>query len=300
MKKILVMFSNGLDSRLVVKLLKEQIGANNLVAVYCLLPFGSRYSNVEDAKKFIEKEGVEWKLLDFSEGELLDKYLEMIRKPKYSRGKALNPCIDCKILMLNEAKKFADKKGISLIATGDVLGERPMSQNLGALKKIENDSDLTGRILRPLSAKLLPEIKTNLDSNKFLDVQGRVRKKQLELAKTFKMDFPTPAGGCLLCEPNFVKKIKPLLEKKKVKKWEIELTKIGRHFFDGKIVLGKNKKENDFLKELKSELNFGHLIIPIPEKGPSAFVLDETLIPKSQKLIKKYSKKSIEDFKIVN
>ena len=270
-EKIIVMLSGGLDSLLVVKLLQEQ--NKEVIALYFKLPFS------KDSKKeiieFCEKEKCDLKVFDCSKGKLMEEYLDIIRKPKHGRGTCMNPCIDCRIFLLDKAKEFANKKKIKFIATGEVLDERPMSQNSKAMKIVEKDSELEGRLIRPL-----------MD----IGIRGRNRKKQIEIAEKFKFSYPQPAGGCLLCEKELKEKVKSLLKKKNISEQEVRLIKIGRHFEEGEIILGKNKQENKILKNMK-----GIKIIP-KQPGPTALVKDKRYIEKGKKLIRKYSKKEIKEF----
>ncbi|MEM2873852.1 MAG: 7-cyano-7-deazaguanine synthase [Candidatus Nanoarchaeia archaeon] len=292
--KALVLLSGGLDSRLAVKLLQQQLG-KNVSAVYIKLPFGTRYSkNFESLKEFCKKEKVSLYVIDCTKGRLLQDYLKIVRNPKYKRGSALNPCIDCHIFMLKLAKKLAKKIGADVIATGEVLGQRPMSQHRSALDLIEKEAGLRGRLLRPLSAKLLPQTIAEKEGwikrNKLCGIRGRSRQKQLELAKKFKISFPSPGGGCLLCEKEFCKKVGPLL--KKLSELDIELLKIGRHFKKSAIVLGKNHEENLKLKQIHDRFRKGFLLEP-KEPGPSAFVKSKVHISEAKRLIQKYSKHKI-------
>lgn len=283
--KSLVLLSGGLDSLLAVKLLKEQ---TKVEAVYFILPFIK--NNLEDIKNFAEKEKIKLHIINCTSGKLFKEYLQIIKKPHFSRGTALNPCIDCHLFILKKAKELADKLKIKIIATGEVLGERPLSQTKKALELI--DKNLGFEILRPLSAKLLKETeheKRFLDRNKFLAIKGRKRKEQLGLAKKYDLKFPTPAGGCLLCEKSFCEKLKPILNKK-ISYKDIELLKIGRHFSG--IILGKNEKENEILEKEK-----GIKIIP-NQPGPTALLHDKNLVEKAKELIQKYSKNKITEFEI--
>jgi len=285
--KALVLLSGGLDSLLVIKLLKEQA---QITAAWFKLPF------VKDSKgrirEFCNKEKIRLEIIDCAKGKLFDEYIEMLKKPKHPRGTALNPCIDCHIFLLRKAKEFAYKNNIEIIATGEVLGERPLSQTSKALKLIEKEA---GEILRPLSAKLLPatswEKKGLIDRNKLLDIQGRSRKKQIELAKKYKISFPSPGGGCLLCEKEYCKKLKQLLNKK-ISYNDIKLLSIGRHFENSSIILGRNQEENSILEKQQ-----GILVIPKQPAG-TALVKDKKLIEKAKELIKKYSRHEIKDFEI--
>ncbi len=246
MAKVLVLFSGGLDSILAAQLLKEQ---KLEVEALC---FKSCFFDEKNAKLAAKNIGIPLKVIDFSK-----KHLEIVKSPKYGYGKNMNPCIDCHILMLKEAKKIMK----SFIATGEVLGERPMSQNKNSLKKIEKESSLTGYLLRPLSAKLLdptiPEKNGVVKREKLLDISGRSRKRQIALAKKFNLKkYPSPSGGCLLTDPEFSKKLKELSSVfSKYRENDIELLKVGRHFWKGKskIVIGRNKEENKRIKKIARE-----------------------------------------------
>lgn len=293
--KVLVLFSGGLDSRLTVKMLEEQA---DVECVNFILPFGSGCCNQSCSLNFCQKENIKLKVIDCTKGKLLQEYLDIIRKPKFGRGTCLNPCIDCRIFLLKKAKEYADKNKIEIIATGEVLGERPMSQHKKALLLVEKEAKLEGRLLRPLSAKLLPETnaeKTNLiDRSKLEEIQGRSRKRQMELAGKYQISYPTPGGGCLLCEPGFCEKLKPVL-KNKLEEKDIELLKIGRHFPG--ITLGRNESENIKLEEIKGR--FGGILITPEEPGPSALIEDKKYQEKAKELIQKYSKNKIKNFSFI-
>jgi tRNA U34 2-thiouridine synthase MnmA/TrmU len=189
--------------------------------------------------------------------------MKMLRNPKHGYGSAINPCIDCHAFMLKKAKSLMKKSGAKFIVTGEVLNERPMSQTMGSLNIVEDESGLKGKLLRPLSARLLPETdaeKENIVERKnLLDISGRQRLRQFELAKGWNLDYPTPGGGCMLCEKEFSKKLGDLLEhNKKISSREAGLLKIGRHFRfkDCKIIVGRNEKENKILEKLAKGLIF--------------------------------------------
>jgi len=302
--KILLLLSGGLDSRVAATLLKEQA---DVECVFFILPFGSGCcTNKHCVFNFTQKQLLKLHIIDYTKGKKLQDYLNLIKKPKFSRGTALNPCIDCHIFMLKQARKLAKKLNIEIIATGEVLGERPLSQNKKALSIIEKEAKLEGKLLRPLSAKLLEETvaekKGVIDRDKLLDIQGRKRNRQMQLAKKYKIDFPSPGGGCLLCEPEFCKKLKPILNKKsKITEQDIELIKIGRHFENSEIILGKNQNENQELekifKKYKKENKNSFLIIP-KQPGPTAYVKNKGLIKQAKELMQKYSKHEIQDFAI--
>lgn len=295
--KVLVLFSGGVDSRLAVKLLQEQA---DVECINFILPFGAGCCNSHCSLNFCQKENCKLHVVDCTKNSLLQEYLDLVRKPKHGYGVGLNPCIDCRIFLLKKAKEFADKNKIEIIATGEVLGERPMSQHKSALEIVEQESELKGRLLRPLSAKLLPETEAEkkeiIDRSKLLDIQGRGRSRQLELAKKYNITFPSPGGGCLLCEPEFCKKLKPILNSK-LEEMNIELIKLGRHFESSNIILGRNRQENEKLEKIKNKYKKGILVIP-KQPGPSAFIKAKKFAEKTKELIQKYSKHKISEFNV--
>jgi len=211
MKKALVLYSGGLDSRLVVRLLQEQ--NFEITALYFALPFGCGCCNLSCNFNFTQKERVEMKIMDVNKEPLLSEYLDIVKNPQFGTGAGINPCKDCKIFMFKKAKKYADEHGIEIIATGEVVGQRPMSQIPSAMKII--DEELGFEILRPLCAKRLKETsaeKTGLvDRNLLLNIGGRGRKRQMRLAKEYDIKYPSPGGGCFLCEKKPAFRLKKLL-----------------------------------------------------------------------------------------
>ncbi len=271
-EKCLVLFSGGLDSRLALKIMQKK--KYNVLAVFFKLPF--ECFCFSDAKDFIEESGAKLKIFDCTKGKLLREYLQVIKEAKHGRGAGVNPCIDCKIFMLKKAKEFADKQNINFIITGEVTGQRPMSQYKKQMKIIEKESNLEGRIIRPL-----------ID---FYDFKGRSRKNQIALAKKFGIKYPSSAGGCLLCE-KILKKRLGFLIKRELNEKEIKLVNIGRHFIiDGSwIIIGRDKKENKILENFK----IGKIIEP-NYPAPSAVIIGKAsklVENKVNKLIKAYSKK---------
>jgi tRNA U34 2-thiouridine synthase MnmA/TrmU len=245
MTKALGLFSGGLDSIIAAKLVQSQDIKIELVN------FTTPFFPSKNAREMARQLNLKLKELDVTK-----EYLNILRRPKHGYGSALNPCIDCKIFMLKKAKKYAKKIGASFVFTGEVLGERPMSQNKKALEVIEKEAGLKGRLLRPLSAKLLPATKAEewINKERLLDIQGRRRERQMELAKKYKIKYPQPSGGCLLTSKEYAKKLKDLLiHSKKISLNEIKLLKIGRHFRFGenKIIVGRNESENKELMKLK-------------------------------------------------
>ncbi len=309
--KALVMLSGGLDSRLALMLMKRQLKID-VESIFFALPFGVGCCDENCAFSFSQKQGVKLCIIDCTKGKNLQEYIKIIKNPRFGRGKSLNPCIDCRIFMLKKAKKFADNNGLDIIVTGEVINERPMSQHKKALDIIEKETKLKGRLLRPLSAKLLNKLDERfdnyLDYNKFLDIQGRQRKKQISLAKKFNITYPNPAGGCLLCDKNFSERLKQIFQHKiKLSKRKVELLKSGRHYFleiDKKIywiILGKNKEENEMLGKLMDKKKDKLITSKELELiGPSALIVDfnnkkssKQLLKRVHNLIKKRSKKKL-------
>jgi tRNA U34 2-thiouridine synthase MnmA/TrmU len=280
--KALGLLSGGLDSTLAVKLLLDQgidVEAINFVSPFCLCGKGGCGASGV-AKEF----GIPLKVVSVGE-----EYLKVVRAPKHGYGRNMNPCIDCRIFMLKRAKKYAREIGASFIFTGEVLNERPMSQHLRALETIEKEAGLKGKILRPLSSKLLPETMAErrrlVDRQKLSDIRGRSRKKQFELAKKYNIvDYPCPAGGCLLTYKEFADKLRDLLKhRKRVSLKDIALLKSGRHFrfMKNKIIVGRNEAENRTLLQLKAPNDYR---FEVPDCGSPTTILQGS---KTLKAIKK-------------
>jgi tRNA U34 2-thiouridine synthase MnmA/TrmU len=180
--------------------------------------------------------------------------------------------------MLKRAKNLAKEIGADMIATGEVLDERPMSQTLRSMKLIEKEACLEGKLLRPLSAKVLPETKAEkrgwVDRSRLMDIRGRRRLPQIELAKKYELrNFPNPSGGCILCEKEYSAKIQDLLShKKNIEPEDIRLLRIGRHFRVGgnKIIVGRKETENEALKTLRAASDY---IFEVPDIGSPATLL---------------------------
>jgi tRNA-uridine 2-sulfurtransferase len=181
-------------------------------------------------------------------------YMQMLRNPNCGYGKNMNPCLDCHALMFRIAGEIMAEKGFHFLFSGEVLGQRPMSQKRPSLKYVEKHSGMGGFILRPLSARKLdetvPEKNGWVDRNKLLDISGRGRKRQIELADEFGItDYPAPGGGCLLTDKSYCKRLKDLLEhKENVSRNELMLLRFGRHFrtpSGSKIIVGRTMDDNE-------------------------------------------------------
>jgi tRNA U34 2-thiouridine synthase MnmA/TrmU len=272
-KKALVLLSGGLDSILSVALMKElgvEVEAVNFAIRFCGC-FGKGASVA--AKKAADMLKVPLTVFDITE-----EYLEMYKNPKYGFGANVNPCIDCKIIMLKKAKEYMSKAGASFIVTGEVLGERPMSQRGDMLRLIEKQSGLKGLLLRPLSAKLLeptiPELEGIVDREKLLDIKGRGRRPQMELAKKLGIkEYPNAGGGCLLTDPGYAKRVKDLVKYNALDLDNLMLATVGRNYRispETKLAVGRNEKENSILESYLKDEDISFNVKDVP--GPYAIL----------------------------
>lgn len=284
MKKALVLYSGGLDSRLVVRMLQNQ--DFEVTALYFALPFGCGCCNLSCSWGFTQTEEVKMVIQDVNKEPLLSEYLELLKKPEFGTGSGINPCKDCKVYMFKKAKEYADKHNIEVIATGEVLGQRPMSQVPKAMKTI--DEALGFEILRPLSAKVLEETqfekKGLVDRTKLLGIVGRGRKKQMELAEKYKIKYPTPGGGCFLCEKEPSNRLMTLLKKDLITEDTLPLTMIGRHFYINNtwFVVARNGLESETISKFKTH-------IPDAKGKPSVYYSEQKGKQKALELQEAYS-----------
>lgn len=246
--KGIALFSGGLDSTLAAKVIMAQ--GIEVMGVTYKTPFFS----AKKARIMANKIGLELITMDITE-----EHLKMLKAPKYGYGKNMNPCIDCHTLMLKITGGMMKDTGADFIFTGEVLGQRPMSQTKQSLHIVAKNSGYQEYILRPLSAQLLPETKAEIegkvDRQGLLAIQGKGRKHQIELAKHYGItDYPAPAGGCLLTDPMFSRRLRDLfIHSSDFTIRDIELLKYGRHFRINeffKIVVGRNSFENEALQSL--------------------------------------------------
>ncbi len=255
--KAIALFSGGLDSTLAILLVLKQNIA--VTAVTFLTDFGCDASDTSSCSRnpapAAAQFGFSLKLCHLGQ-----KFTEIVKSPHFGHGKNMNPCIDCRILMLREAGELMEMTGADFIITGEVLGQRPMSQRKDTLHIIDRESGLKGRIVRPLSAKLLPITEPEklgiIQREKLLGLSGRSRKPQMALAREFGLtDYPNPAGGCLLTDPIYSRRLRDLLRTVRDPKPEdLTLLRIGRHFRlsdDCRIIVGRNKEENDMLAQVR-------------------------------------------------
>lgn len=254
--RAVALLSGGLDSTLAIKVIIEQgvdVDALNFRSIFCTCTPKNRSCSV--AASAARQLGVNLKIVNTT-----PDFLEIVKNPKHGYGRNLNPCLDCRILMFRKAGEYMRQVGASFLVTGEVLGERPMSQRRDAMRLIELEAGLEGLIVRPLSAGLLepslPERRGWIDRNKLLGISGRCRKSQMGLARFYGMnDYPCPAGGCRLTDPGFARRMKDLVEH--VPNFtvnDVYLLIVGRHFRLGpsvKAVVGRNEEENKRLFALR-------------------------------------------------
>jgi tRNA U34 2-thiouridine synthase MnmA/TrmU len=253
-RKAIALLSGGLDSTLAVKVLLDQgiaVEALNFTSPFCTCT-GKNAGCKSEAVRVAEEFKIPIKVMHKGAD-----YLEIVRNPKHGYGKGMNPCIDCRIFLLKKAKEYMEEIGADFVFTGEVLGQRPMSQRRDTLRVIERESGLEGLLLRPLSAKhfkpTIPESEGWVDRDKLLAIQGRSRKEQMELAEELEVkNYPCPAGGCLLTELSFVGKIRDVFEHSdQLNMRDFRLLKLARHFRIGrrtKVLVGRNEAENELLE----------------------------------------------------
>ncbi len=295
--KAVALLSGGLDSSLAVRMMLEQGVDVEAVAVktpFCDFDCGKGCGH--RVKEVADELGIKLKTVYFG-----DDYLRMLKNPKHGYGSGMNPCIDCRGMMYNAAKDHMEKIGADFIITGEVLFQRPMSQNNRALKIIENEAGLEGKVLRPLSARHLAPTdveKLGIVKRENLgDIKGRSRKGQLVLAKRFGVaDPPNAAGGCLLTDPAFSKRIEDLMDHADdlPSLNDVDLLKVGRHFrlgHDTKLIVGRNQDENEMIKALATEQDA--VMEARDHVGPTCIVrskiLDEELLLQAAMITLRYS-----------
>jgi len=264
----LCLLSGGLDSQLAVCVLREQ--GLHVEAVV----FESPFFKIEAAKRAAEKLKVVLHIVPFTED-----ILSLVKHPPHGFGGALNPCIDCHARMIRRAGELMAQKGFDFVATGEVLNQRPMSQNRRSLGIVEQDSALGGRLLRPLSALLLepslPEKEGLVDRSRLLGLNGRSRKPQMELAAKFGLrEYPSPAGGCLLTEQGFCRKVADLRDHEGLDDARlVGLLLSGRHFRlpgGAKCVAGRDARDNAGLKQAWREGDVLLYTVDVP--GPTVLL----------------------------
>jgi tRNA-specific 2-thiouridylase len=251
--RAICLLSGGLDSALAARLVLDQ--GVGVTGVHFIVPFIRR--SAEDGSPAVGRVagslGIEVEMVPLG-----SEYLETIRHPRHGYGANMNPCIDCRIFMLAEAARMMEARGMDFVITGEVVGQRPMSQRLDAMRRVEKESGLEGRLLRPLSAHLLAptvaEKEGLVSRDLLLGVSGRSRRDLLELAARKNVTgFSAPAGGCLLTDPLYARRIRDLIEHDMFTLHDIDLIGAGRNFRlpgGGKLVVGRNELENGRLSNM--------------------------------------------------
>lgn len=274
--KAVSLVSGGLDSTLATKVVMDQgieVLAVNFVSPFCQC---SRKDGCRHEAKFVSEQlNIPLRIINATED-----FLKMLKSPKHGYGSNMNPCIDCRILMLKKSKELMEKEGASFLVTGEVLGQRPMSQRRDAMRTIEKEAGVIGLVLRPLSAKLLeptiPEEKQWVDRQKLLDISGRSRKPQIKMAEDFNIkDYPCSAGGCLLTDPGFARRIRDLIDHEELTIAGVSLLKHGRHFRlspEVKIVVGRDEHDNAVLEAAAREKD---IVFSPEETTPGATTLGQ-------------------------
>lgn len=284
--KAIGLLSGGLDSQLAIRLMLEQgieMVAVHFRTIFCTCtPRGCEKST---ARQAADELGI-----PFVEFNNTKEFLEIVKNPAHGYGSGMNPCIDCRILMFKRAKGYMEEIDAGFIVTGEVLGQRPMSQYRRAMELIETKSGLSGLVVRPLSAQLLsttiPELNGWIDRNQMLAHSGRSRKMQIGLAERFGMkDYPCAAGGCLLTDPGFSKRIREAFQHGEGSLNDVQLLRVGRHFRilgKVKLVVGRNEIEN---KRIVNMVRTGDILIePVDAPGPSALIRKDSPSPWPQGL----------------
>ncbi len=271
--RAVALLSGGLDSSLAIRLLQDQgveIKAIHFYTGFCITEHkrrlglkredGSPYVN--PALKAAAQLQVPLEIVDISQ-----EYFDIILNPKYGYGKNVNPCVDCRIFMFKKAKEIMEREGYHFLVTGEVLGQRPMSQTFERLMLIEKEAGLEGYVLRPLSAKLLPETIPEklgwVDRSKLLDIKGRSRKRQIALAQKYGLEYEQPAGGCCyLTDENYASRFKEALQHEGlITRDDLILFAVGRHLrlpSGVKLIIARNEGEVRFLKGFRNRYNYAY------------------------------------------
>ena len=256
--RALAMLSGGLDSILAAKLIKDQ-GIEVIGITY-----KSYFFDEENARRMVKQIDIPLEVVDFSE-----EHFELVKNPKHGYGKNMNPCIDCHAMMMRYSGELLKKFEADFIITGEVINQRPMSQNAGALNTVKKESGFSDKILRPLCAKLLPPTEMEesgmVDREKLMNINGRSRKVQIELAEKWNIkDYPTPAGGCKLTEPGYSKRLRDLLDNNdEVTPRDMELLRYGRRFRISRntvIISARTKDEGDLIKPILNSNDTGFIV----------------------------------------
>ena len=271
--KGILLYSGGLDSLLAAKVLLEQ--NIELIGLHFLLPFFPPHADPDKTKAALYAERIGLKVEHIRTG---SEYMEMLKNPSYGYGKNMNPCVDCKIYFLRYAAEYMRKNGYDFVATGEVVGQRPMSQQRNKMNLIEKESSLKDFLLRPLSAKLLNPIKAEreglIDRERLLDFSGRGRDRQFALARGYGIEeYASPAGGCLFTDVTYSARLKDLLAMHQdYRDIDIYLLSVGRHYRlspSCKLIVSRNAEETEILDKYSHKSDM-YLISNF--RGPVGFI----------------------------
>lgn len=292
-KRAVAMFSGGLDSSLAIRIM--QLQGFEVHAIFVETIFERCHPGVHRGAEAL---GVPLTVIPPQ-----DDYIEILKHPRFGYGQGANPCIDCRIYMCRYAKRLMEQLGAIVVVTGEIVGQRPMSQHRWQQHLVEKHSGLKGRLLRPLSAKLLPptipEIEGLVDREKLYAFSGRSRKPLIELAHQLGITIiPQPSIGCLLTQPSFAPRVFDLLRHRpEASRWEFEILQVGRHIRlspQTKIVIGRNAEDNAFLETIYRNFRPSGCAYLHPENfmGPDAILigrLEEEEIQLALKLVIRYT-----------
>ncbi len=290
----IVLYSGGLDSLLAAKVLMDQ--GIRVTGFHCILPFTDPNISPEELHVSKLAQQIDLPLVHYR----CDReYIDMVKNPPHGYGKAVNPCIDCKIFFIRQACKYMTETGADFIATGEVVGQRPMSQQKHTMNHILKETGLQDRLLRPLSAKILKptlvEKEGLVDREALLDISGRGRRRQMELAEELGItDYTSPAGGCLFTDQNIARRVRDMFENyRETSPLDLFLMTIGRHFRineKAKIIVSRNEKENLKLEEYRE---MADIYMKPDFRGPAVFFRgtpDEGSINKAAAVLSRYGK----------
>ena len=293
--KAIALYSGGLDSTLaILQMMKHGV---EVEAITFLTHFGCDASDKSscghDPYPAAEKFGFQVKLAHLGQ-----RYVDMVKNPRYGHGKNMNPCIDCRLVMIDEAKDYMEMSGGQFIITGEVLGQRPMSQRRFTLDLVAKNCGLEGRLVRPLSGRLLPptlpEKEGLIEREWLLDIEGRSRKRQMALAEEFGLtDYPNPAAGCLLTDQRYSDRLRDLLKYNPDPDFnDLNLLRVGRHFRlseTARLVGGRDERENAMIEQLRQP---GDLILEVKEFGSPLGLLrgeaDEAVMLTAASVVARY------------